>query len=305
MAMIMSCSHGTTQVPTVERLHVEGTSLMNGSGEKVQLKGVSFGWHNLWPRFYNEGAVHTLVHDWNAEVVRAAIGVGLDGGYEDFPQEAVESACKVADAAIKEGCYVIIDWHSHGLRLGEAKEFFTAMATRYKGVPNVIYELFNEPIEDSWEDLKAYYTELTGLIRSIDPSEPVILVGCPHWDQDIHLAADSPLEGYDNLMYTLHFYAGTHKKYLRERSDYALGKGLPVFVSECGGMSADGDGGLDAESFAAWKEWMDERGISYAMWSLSDKLETCSMLVPFASSEGPWPEEYIKPWGRIVMEALR
>lgn len=292
-------------IPVVEQLHVEGTELMNASGEKVQLRGVSLGWHNLWPRFYNEGAVHTLVHDWGAEVVRAAIGVELDGGYVDFREEALESACKVADAAIKEGCYVIIDWHSHGLRLEEAKEFFTEMATRYKGVPNVIYELFNEPVEDSWEDLKAYHSELIELIHGIDPSEPVILVGCPHWDQDINLPADSPLEEFNNIMYTLHFYAGTHKEYLRERGDYALAKGLPIFVSECGGMSADGDGGLDGESFLEWKEWMDSRGISYAMWSLSDKLETCSMLVPFASSEGPWKEEYIKPWGRIVKEALK
>ncbi len=288
----------------VERLRVEGTALVNESGEPVQLKGVSLGWHNLWPRFYNGGAVKTLARDWGADVVRAAIGVGLDGGYDDFPEEAIAAAQTVADAAIREGKYVIIDWHSHFLCLDDAKEFFAIMANRYKGVPNVIYELFNEPVEDSWADLKAYHVELIRFIRSIDPSEPLILVGCPHWDQDIHLAADDPIEGFGNIMYTLHFYAGTHKGYLRERGDYALSKGLPVFVSECGGMSADGDGGLDIESFNEWVSWMDARGLSYAMWSLSDKLETCSMLTPFVTSEGPWPDKYIKPWGHIVKETL-
>lgn len=34
------------------------------------------------------------------------------------------------------------------------------MATRYKGVPNVIYEVFNEPVEDSWEQVKAYSVEI-------------------------------------------------------------------------------------------------------------------------------------------------
>lgn len=301
LLLFVSCAQ---QGRDVERLRVEGTALVNESGEPVQLKGVSFGWHNLWPRFYNAGAVKTLAQDWGADVVRAAIGVGLDGGYDDFPEEAIAAAQAVADAAIREGKYVIIDWHSHFMRLDDAKEFFTIMANRYKGVPNVIYELFNEPIGDSWADLKAYHTELIRLIRSIDPSEPLILVGCPHWDQDIHLAADDPIEGFGNIMYTLHFYAGTHKAYLRERGDYALSKGLPVFVSECGGMSADGDGGLDVESFNEWVSWMDARGLSYAMWSLSDKLETCSMLTPFVTSEGPWPDKYIKPWGRIVKETI-
>ncbi|MCM1177149.1 MAG: glycoside hydrolase family 5 protein [Clostridium sp.] len=303
MLLLFSCGRAEV-IPQVDRLHVDGTALVNESGEPVQLRGVSLGWHNLWPRFYNEGAVKTLSRDWKADVVRAAIGVELDGGYCDFPEEAIAAAQTVADAAIREGKYVIIDWHSHSLRLNEAKEFFTIMANRYKGVPNVIYELFNEPVEDSWADLKAYHIGLIELIRSIDPSEPVILAGCPHWDQDIHLAADDPIVGYANVMYTLHFYAGTHKEYLRERGDYALAKGLPVFVSECGGMSADGDGALDVESFNEWVSWMDGRGLSYAMWSLSDKLETCSMLTPFVTSEGPWPDEYIKPWGRLVRQTL-
>lgn len=290
--------------PEVERLHVEGTNLVNSKGEKVQLKGVSFGWHNLWPRFYNAGAVHTLSDDWNAEVVRAAIGVDLQGGYMDYPGEAVAAAQKVADAAIAEGRYVIIDWHSHNMHLEEAKAFFTIMANRYKGVPNVIYETFNEPVEDSWADLKAYHEELVQLIHSIDPAEPVILLGCPHWDQDIHLAADDPLTGYNNIMYTVHFYAGTHKQYLRDRSDYALQKGLPLFLSECGGMNADGDGPLDYKSFAEWTSWMNRHGLSFAMWSLSDKLETCSMLSPFVSSEGPWEEKYIKDWGKLVRQTL-
>lgn len=115
------------------------------------------------------------------------------------------------------------------------------MATRYKGVPNVIYEVFNEPVEDSWEQVKSYSVEVIKTIRAIEP-DAVILVGCPHWDQDIHLAADDPITGYSNIMYTLHFYANTHGQWLRDRADYALGKGLPIFVSECAGMEASGDG---------------------------------------------------------------
>ena len=37
-------------------------------------------------------------------------------------------------------------------------------------------------------------------------------------------------------------------------------------------------------------------------WSISDKVETCSMFTKAASSEGPWSEEVIKPWGKIVKD---
>ena len=92
-------------------------------------------------------------------------------------------------------------------------------------------------MEDSWEQVKSYSVEVIKTIRAIEP-DAVILVGCPHWDQDIHLAADDPITGYSNIMYTLHFYANTHGQWLRDRADYALGKGLPIFVSECAGMEA-------------------------------------------------------------------
>ena len=70
-ALIMSCSQ---QAPKVEHLRVEGTALMNESGDTVEFKGMSFGWNVLWPRFYNAQAVKHVVKDWDAELVRAAIG---------------------------------------------------------------------------------------------------------------------------------------------------------------------------------------------------------------------------------------
>ena len=218
------------------RLCVTGTQLMNEQGDTVVLKGVSYGWHQFWPRFYNASTVAYLSGDWGAEVLRASMGVDLDSAcYVYKPEFGINCVTTVVDAAIENHVYAIIDWHSHNLRQEEAKEFFAQMATRYKGVPNVIYEVFNEPVEDSWEQVKAYSVEIIKTIRAIEP-EAVILVGCPHWDQDIHLAADDPITGYNNIMYTVHFYANTHGQWLRDRTDYALSKGLPVFISECAGM---------------------------------------------------------------------
>lgn len=292
-------------VKQLPRLSVAGTQLMNENGDTVVLHGVSYGWHQFWPRFYNDSTVAYLAKDWGAQVLRASMGVDLDSTcYVYQPEFGIECVTKVVDAAILNDVYVIIDWHSHNLRQKEAVEFFTRMATRYKGVPNVIYEIYNEPVEDSWEQLKAYSTEVIKAIRAIEP-DAVILVGCPHWDQDIHLAADNPITGYNNIMYTLHFYANTHGQWLRDRADYALSKGLPVFVSECAGMEATGDGPVNPEEWQNWLNWMQEHSISWAAWSVSDKDETCSMLLPSAFSGGNWKNEDLKEWGRIVRDELK
>ena len=295
---------GGAEKAKVAPLSVQGTQLVNDKGEKVVLHGVSYGWHVFWPRFYNASSVAYLANEWGAQVVRAAMGVEPEGAYLDNPQKALECVQAVADAAIANNIYVIIDWHSHGLHTEEAKDFFRQMATRYKGVPNVIYEVFNEPVEDSWEAVKAYSVEVIKTIRAIEP-DALILVGSPHWDQDVHVAADSPIEGYGNLMYTLHFYANTHRQFLRDRADYALGKGLPLFVSECASMEASGDGPIDREEWNLWLDWMKQHSISWVVWSVSDKDETCSMLYPSASSEGNWADSDLKEWGKMVRDELK
>lgn len=284
-------------------LSVNGTFLVNEKGEKVVLKGISYGWHNWWPRFYNASTVKTFADEWNCNVVRAAIGVEPQGAYISNPQLALDCVTNIVDAAIENGIYVIIDWHSHGIKTEEAKTFFAQMATKYKNYPNIIYEIFNEPVEDSWDDVKAYSEEIIKTIREID-TKNIILVGTPHWDQDIHLAADAPITGYKNLMYTLHFYAATHHQSLRDRADYAINKGLPLFVSECAGMEASGDGPVNYEEWATWLEWMKKHNISWAAWSIADKDETCSMMYSSASSEGPWEDKDIKEWGQIIRKEL-
>ena len=285
------------------KLSVNGPFLVNESGEKVELKGVSFGWHNWWPRFYNKNAVETLVNDWECKVVRAAMGVDPDRGYISDPKFSTECVTKVVDAAIENGIYVIIDWHSHTIRTKEAIEFFREMAQKYKDYPNIIYEIFNEPERDSWSDVKAYSEEVIKTIREIDKSN-IILVGSPHWDQDVHVVADDPIVGYENIMYTLHFYAATHHQFLRDRGDYAISKGIPLFVSECAGMEATGNGPINYEEWQKWLDWMSEKSISWVAWSVSDKDETCSMLLPSASSEGNWGNSSLKEWGRVVRDEL-
>ena len=309
LTIILSCLFLATaqaQAPVKKygQLQVNGAQLCDQQGRPVILRGVSLGWHNLWPRFYNKKVVQTLHNDWHASVVRAAMGILIEDNYLENPKFAMQCITPVIESAIKNNVYVIIDWHSHVLQTKEAKQFFGQMAKKYGKYPHVIYEIYNEPVEDTWADLKKYATEVIGEIRKYD-ADNIVLVGCPHWDQDIHLVAESPLEGFSNIMYTVHFYAATHGEYLRERTEAAVKKGIPVFISESGATEASGDGKIDPESEEQWIQMCERLGISGVCWSISDKNESCSMLLPRATATGPWSDDVIKEYGKLVKGLLK
>lgn len=299
---------GVSKAQFVKRhgqLSVQGTQLVDKDNTPIVLRGMCLGWHSMWPRFYNEKAVNWLKKDFNCNIIRAAMGIELgEMPYIKEPQFSKDKIETVVKGAIKSDIYVIIDWHSHNINLNEAKVFFAEMSKKYAKYPNIIYEVFNEPDNESWWEVKTYAEEIIKVIRENDPNN-VILVGCPHWDQDIDLPAADPIKGYNNIMYTMHFYAATHGKELRDRTDAAIKSGLPVFVSESAGMEASGDGPLNLQAWQEYIDWMEARKLSWITWSVSDKDETCSILQKSAKSEGNWKEKDLKESGIKVREFLR
>jgi endoglucanase len=305
-ALLLICCFSQAQfVKEHGRLSVLGTQLVDQNNQPIVLRGLSFGWHSMWPRFYNEKAVSWLKKDFKCNVVRAAMGIELgEYSYIKDPKFSKEKIEAVVNGAIKSDIYVIIDWHSHNINLKEAKEFFAEMSKKYAKYPNIIYEIFNEPDYETWWEVKTYSEEVIRVIRENDPNN-IILVGSPHWDQDVDLPAEDPILGYNNIMYTMHFYAATHGKDLRDKTDEAIKRGLPIFISESAGMEASGDGPLNVKAWQEYIDWMEAKKLSWITWSVSDKDETCSILKKSAKSEGKWKDEDLKESGIKVREFLR
>lgn len=304
LLFVTSAATAVTPVKRWGQLQVKGNQLCDVHGDPVVLRGASLGWHNLWPRFYNARCVKWLRDDWHCTVLRAAMGVCIEDNYKENPDFALQCMNSVIRAAIRNGIYVIIDWHTYYPEKEEAVKFFGMMAKRYGRYPNVIYEIYNEPMEDAWDSVRDYAEAVITEIRKYDPDN-VVLVGSPHWDQDLHLVAEKPLTGFSNIMYSLHFYAATHGQSLRDRAEAAWRQGIPIFVNECAGMECTGDGPLNMEEWQRWIDWMEAHKISWVNWSVSDKNETCSMLIPRAKKGGQWTDDVIKPYGRIVRSNLR
>lgn len=292
----------------VSPLHVSGTALLNAEGDTMVLNGPSLGWHSNWGRFYNEGTVKALKEKWGANITRAAIGAHPSGdcvkGYSVDSVNAVNLAMKVIDAAIANDMYVICDWHSHNNTLDDAKNFFTVITEKYGDKPNILYEIWNEPLDIPWQEIRDYAAEVIPVIRKNAPGA-VIIVGTPKWDQDVDIAAENPVDA-PNLLYSLHYYAGTHKDWNREKAQKAIDAGLPLIISECGSMDHTGDGPIDYESWQAWMDFADSNNLSVLMWDIADKNETCSMISATASDNGmEWKEDDLKEWAKLARKTIR
>ncbi len=138
------------------QLKVDGAKIVDCHGEPVQLRGVSFGWHNMWPRFYNRSSVAEIANDWGADIVRASIGLDLDDEtFDKKPEKGYALVDSIVQGAVENGVYVLIDFHSHANNMPLAKEFFANVSKKYGHLPNVLYEIWNEPLEVEWSETKS------------------------------------------------------------------------------------------------------------------------------------------------------
>ena len=282
-----AAASGTSKVQNAAAgpLQVIGTDLCDSQGNPVQLRGVSTHGLAWFPDYVNETLFRELHEQWNANVVRLAMYTAESGGYctggdQEHLKQLIRDGVEYASDA---DMYVIIDWHilSDGdpnTYKEEAKEFFREMSAEFADRDNILYEICNEPNGGtSWSRVREYAGEVIPVIREND-EDAVILVGTPNWCQYVDQAAADPITEWDNIMYTLHFYAATHRDSLRQTMTVALDSGLPIFVSEYSICDASGNGGIDEAQAAAWVETMDSRGISYVAWSLSNKNETAALI---------------------------
>ena len=307
---------GQTIVDRHGQLQVVGNRIKDECNRDVQLRGMSYFW-SQWEgnRFFNANAVKWLRDDWKVTVLRIPLGIN-NSNRDNVPDHIYETRNNgttinkdrvkaVVDGAIQHGVYAVIDWHAHPEFRSEAVTFFREMAQTYGNTPNVVYEIWNEPIgpgdpdgaQDYWDNtLKPYHEEVIAAIRDHDPDN-IIVVGTPFYDQYLSTAANNPItqdskgRSTSNIAYTLHFYARQHKQFVRDQAQAALDANLAVWVTECGRVGIDFDSnnnGVDMESWNEWESWMDQNKITWTKWSLSDKSESSSGLQPSAAANGNW-----------------
>lgn len=292
-------------------LHVENGKLTDENGNTVQLYGMSTHGIAWFPQYINYDSLRTLRDDWNTNCIRLAMYTAEYGGYcAGGDKEQLKQLVKDGVSYATElGMYVIVDWHilsdcDPNQNKDEAIAFFREMAEVFANNDNVLYEICNEPNGGtSWDSIKSYAEEVIPVIRAQKPNA-VILVGTPTWSQEIDKAAASPLDD-SNVMYTLHFYAGTHKDDLRNRLETCVQNGLPVFVSEFGMCDASGNGANDFVSTTKWLDLLNKYQISFCCWNLANKDESSSVFKASSTALSDWTDDDFNESGRWIRDYFR
>ena len=304
---------GEIPFETHGKLSVKGTDIVDMNGDKYQLKGVSTHGITWFPDYVNKEAFETLRDDWGANLIRLAMYTDTgdsygycSGGDKD---EILALVDKGVSAATELGMYVIVDWHilsdsDPNNHIDDAKEFFDKVSKKYAAQENVIYEICNEPNGGTqWSSVKSYAETIIPVIKAND-KDALIIVGTPNWSQDVDIASQDPITGYDNIMYAVHFYAATHKDDLRNKVKTALDNGLPVFVSEFSLCDASGNGGIDYDSSDEWFKLINENNLSYSSWSLCNKNETSALIKSDSTATGSLSDGDLSDTGKYVRDSI-
>lgn len=327
LVVLSSCMIAcASPVDDIGALRVVGNEIRGGNNQVARLRGMSLYWSQAKAGrdFYNAGVVEWLATDWHANVIRAAMAIEgnwspVEQGYLSDPATNRARVKTVVDAAIQKGIYVIIDWHDHNATAhqSQAISFFSEMAQQYGNKNNVIYEIFNEPDDESWSAIKSYSIEVIKAIRQYDPDN-LIVVGTPKWSSDVDVASQSPITGYTNIAYAFHFYASEawHYNNYRQKAETALNSGIALFVTEWGCSEASGTGTINFNYVNTFMSWMESKKLSWCNWSICDLSETSAALkagtwnaqgnlVHAVSTTGNWAVSDLSASGAYVRDQMR
>lgn len=263
-------------------LKINDTSIINQFGEKVILKGLSSNgiqWDTS--DCVNNNTLKYLNRNWNINVFRIAVYTE-EQGYISNKEGIYNKVEELINKCINANIYAIVDWHINNdgnpnKYKNEAMEFFDRLSKKYSKCPNLIYEICNEPNDVSWElEIVPYANDVITTIRKNSPKS-LIIVGTPNFSREITVVANRKLE-FNNILYSYHFYAGTHKIVDSTQIEYASSQKLPIIVSECGTSEYTGDGKNDYAESEKWLNKLKEYEISWIAWSYSYQNESSAIL---------------------------
>ena len=293
------------------KLSVSGTQVVDANGNPFQLCGVSTHGIGWFPEYVNEDSFRSLRDDFGANIVRLAMYTDEGAGYctGGDRSKLKSTVTNGVDYATNLGMYVIVDWHVlHDLDPNkykdDAKQFFDEISRKYADNENIIYEICNEPNGGTtWAQIKSYALEVIPVIRANDP-DAIIIVGTPNWSQNVDEAVSNPISEYDNILYAVHFYADTHKDWLRGKVSLANDNGLAVIISEFGICDASGNGFNNIDEGNKWIEFLDQNKIGFIAWNLSNKNESSSLISSMCNKTSGWTYADLSESGQWLVSVL-
>ena len=307
---------GSATAGVLPALQVQGNRIVAPAGNPVTVRGVSVlapeqnaECHGCYSRPTSQviGMTADASQGWYSRVVRLPITTKY---VKDPATSDARYIAPNVQAAIDNNLYIIIDLHfvsdygtSRGVSQAYVKQFWDYVAAKYANNPNVIFELFNEPINpDNWQTWKAFIQPVVTSIRSQGINN-LILMGGPQWSTRVNDAAADPVAG-GNIAYVYHIYPnqGAASAANLDARFGAAAQKIPVIVTEFGwGPRSKYSGGVAIGTTSEWgapfRSYMDERPhISWVGWIFDTFWKPMYFTPDWQILGGEYQGQFMKDW---------
>jgi aryl-phospho-beta-D-glucosidase BglC (GH1 family) len=322
-------------------LHTVGNKLADTKGSTVRLQGVnvpSLDWDPAGERVLE--SIDVALTNWNANIIRIPLTQDFWFGYHKGQKSTLTESSyqKLVDAVVSRisaaNKYVLLDLHwsdggvwgshvgQHAMPDDNSVLFWKSVAKRFANNPAVLFDLYNEPHDVSWDVWKnggaveernddpargkhlMYHTPgMQALVDTVRATgaKNIVVAGGLDWAYDLRgIVAGSALteRGGNGIMYATHIYPW--KKDWDVNVTPAAVK-YPVFVGEVGTKPwHEGEPAHENVYTEAWApdviKYIQKHNLSWTAWSFHPSANPCLI-----TGWDYTPTEY---WGRYVKAAL-
>jgi hypothetical protein len=188
-------------------------------------------------------------------------------------------------------------------------DFWSSVATTFLNAPGVIYDLYGEPQEISWQCWKYGCTigglqvtgmqELISAVRATGSKQPLMLGGLDYANDLSDWLTYEPTDPDHQLIASVHVYPTGHCNYVACWNDTLtpVAQDVPVVTGEFGAS------GCDSNFVTKYMNWADQHGISYLLWAwIAGTCPNSTTLMPAVSNYSGTPTSYGETFMQHVAE---
>lgn len=288
-------AHTAVAAPAVR---VAGNELVDGSGRPLRLLGVDrsgteYGCiqgRGIFDGPADQASVAAMAA-WHIDAVRVPLNedcwLGINGVASQYGGTAYQHAVEAYVAELQAaGLVAVLDlhWNAPGTTpatgqqvmadADHSPEFWSSVATAFRSVPGVVFDLYNEPHDISWSCWLSGCTtaggwqaagmqQLLDAVRSAGATQPA-LAGGLGWASDLsQWLANEPIDPLHQLAAGLHVYnfSGCNTVACWDQTVAPVAARVPVVTGELG------EDDCAAGFVDGFMSWADAHDISYLAWT--------------------------------------
>jgi endoglucanase len=299
VAIVANSGCGSDAMGSRHAVQVSGNQLTDGEGRPFRLLGVNrsgpeytcIQWRRVFDGPTGKRAIAAM-KTWRINAVRVPLNedcwLGINGAPAKYSAAHYHRAVKNYVSRLREASlYVVLDlhWSAPGARLAAGQQpmadldhspaFWSSVARTFKDDPAVIFDLYNEPHDISWQCWRdgcvmpggwrtAGMQTLIHAVRSTGASQPVIATGLGSGNDLAGWLDYRPHDPVNQLVAGLHMYdfsASCDEPECWATEVGPVARQVPLVTTELGQDTCQGP------FIDRYTSWADHAGVSYLGWT--------------------------------------